>query len=179
MGMIFRASLEFNSGLQCFIMLNGPTYPHLVKDFWVRAKVFDELAACEELKLLVENISSLKAKSIKEVGLKKFEEVEIVPVLMGIDVIITHKTIVKLLSTQNSRRFVVGTKENSHEIDAIKWCMFNNTKNTCSSDFRKVKNMKKKLRLMFNILIVCLIPKEGSTYQISWDHKQLHFLPKE
>lgn len=53
--------------------------------------------------------SSLKGKSRKEVGLKKFEEVEIRYVVMGVDVIITQKTIAKLLSTPNSGRFVVGT----------------------------------------------------------------------
>lgn len=74
-------------------MINGPTYPHLVKHLWVREEVFYELVACEELRLLVERESSLKGKSRKEVGLKKFEEVEIRSVVMGVDVIITQKTI--------------------------------------------------------------------------------------
>lgn len=70
-------------------MLNGLTYPHLVKDLWVWADVFDELAACEELKLLLEKDSSLKGKSRKEVGLKKFELVEIIYAVMGVNVIFT------------------------------------------------------------------------------------------
>lgn len=79
-------------------MLNEPTCPHLVKDLWVRAEVFDELAAREELRLLMEKDSSLKGMTRKYIGLKKFEEVEIRSALMGINVIITHKTIAKLLS---------------------------------------------------------------------------------
>lgn len=41
-----------------FDILNGPTYIHLVKDLWVRAEVFDELAACDKLRLLVEKDNS-------------------------------------------------------------------------------------------------------------------------
>lgn len=88
--------------------------------------------------------------------------------------IITQKTIAKLLSTPNSGRFVVGTKDNSLEEDAIEWYLFDNAENLCSFDFGKVKNMKKKLK----ILISCLIPREGSTYHISWDHKHFIFYLK-
>lgn len=31
-------------------MLNGPTYPYSVKDFWVRVKVFDEVTADSEVR---------------------------------------------------------------------------------------------------------------------------------
>ncbi|CAL5211981.1 unnamed protein product [Lathyrus oleraceus] len=56
-----------------FDILNGPTYPYLVKYLWVRAEVFDELAACEELRLLIENDSSLKGKTWKKIGLKRLK----------------------------------------------------------------------------------------------------------
>lgn len=56
-----------------FDMLNVLTYPYLVKDLQVRAKVFDELVECEELRLLVENDSSLKGKARKDVGLKRLK----------------------------------------------------------------------------------------------------------
>lgn len=98
-----------------FDMLNGPTYPYLVKDFCVRAEFFDEFVASVELSLLVHNDSSLKWKSGEEVGLKKFEEVEIGSAMMDVDVVITQKTIAKLLKVPNSRRFILNTKENSHE----------------------------------------------------------------
>lgn len=90
------------------------------------------------------------------------------------NVIITQKTIINLLSTPNSVRFIVGTKDNSLEADAIKCYLFDNVENLCSSHFGKVKNMKKDFRLLFKILIGCLIPRERSTNQISWDHK--HFI---
>lgn len=116
-----------------FDMLNGPTYPHLVKDFWARVEVFDELATCEELKLLVEMDNSLKEKTRKEVDLEKFEEFEIRYVVMGVDVIITQKTFAILLCSPNSGRFVVGTEDNSPEVDVIKWCLFDDAENLCSS----------------------------------------------
>lgn len=93
---------------------------------------------------------------------------------MGIDVVITQKMFVKLVSTPNSCRFVVGTKDDSPEANAIKWCLFEDCDNLCSSNFGKAKNMKDDFRLLFKILINFLIPMEGSTYQISWDHK--HFI---
>lgn len=71
-----------------------------------------------------------------------------------------------------------GTKDNNTEADVINWCLFDNTENLCSSEFGKVKNMKKVCRLLFKILIGCLIPKEGSTYHISWDHKHFIFYLK-
>ncbi|XP_050896277.1 uncharacterized protein LOC127103022 [Lathyrus oleraceus] len=159
-------------------MLNGPTYPHIVKDLWVRTKFFDEFVASVELNQLIENDSSLKRESREEVCLKKFEEVEIRSAVMGIDVIITQKTIVKLLKAPNSGKFVVNTKDNSPEEDAIKRSMFDNADNLCSFEFRKVKNMHKYLKLLLKILIVCLIHREGSTDQISWDYKNFIFYLK-
>lgn len=58
-------------------MLNGPTYPHLVRDLWVRAEVYNELTSYMEQNMKVKNDKSLKGKSINEMGLKEFEEVEI------------------------------------------------------------------------------------------------------
>lgn len=68
----------------------------------------------------MEKDGSLKGKTRKEVGLKKFEEVEIRSAIMAIDVVITKKTISKLLSSPNFGRFVVGFKDNSLEADVIK-----------------------------------------------------------
>lgn len=58
----------------------------------------------------MEKDNSLKGKSRKEVGSKKFEYVEIRSTIMSVDVVITQKTIAKVLSAPNSGRFVVGIK---------------------------------------------------------------------
>ncbi|CAL5192258.1 unnamed protein product [Lathyrus oleraceus] len=91
-----------------FNMLDGPTYPHLVKDLKVREEDFDESATCEELRLMVIKDNSLTGKTRKEVGLKKFEKVLIRSGLMGTAMVITQKMIAKLFRTPNSSRFVVG-----------------------------------------------------------------------
>lgn len=94
---------------------------------------------------------------------------------MVFDVAITYKIISKLLSVSNTGRFTLNTKENSPEVDIIKTRLFELSKNTStSSDFGKAKNMKTTYKLMFKILIGCLIPREGSTDQILWDHR--HFI---
>ena len=49
-----------------FDMLNGPTYPYLVKDLRVKAEDFDESAAREELRLLVSKDNSFKGKTRNE-----------------------------------------------------------------------------------------------------------------
>ena len=46
-------------------MLNVPTYPHLVRYFFVRAEIVYEYDAFVELSLLIQNESSLKGKSKK------------------------------------------------------------------------------------------------------------------
>jgi len=48
-----------------FRMLNGPTYVNLVKDFWVRAEVYDQEAAILEERQVVARDASLKGKSRK------------------------------------------------------------------------------------------------------------------
>lgn len=59
-------------------MLNGLTYPYLVKYFWVRAEVYDKGSTALE-----------ESKKIAEMGLDEFNEVEIKSVVIEIDVNIT------------------------------------------------------------------------------------------
>ena len=67
-----------------FHMLNGPTYVELVKDFWVRAEVYDEEASMnEEIQAVISN-PSLKGKTRKEMGLETFNETEIRSAVMGV-----------------------------------------------------------------------------------------------
>jgi len=52
-----------------FDMLNGPTYVKLVKDFWVRAEVYDvDATKAEELQVVARD-PSLRGKTRKEMDL--------------------------------------------------------------------------------------------------------------
>ena len=107
--------------------------------------------------------------------MKKFDEVEISSTMIGVDITITQKIIYKLLGVSNIWRFIMNTKESSHEADVIKTRLFELSEDTwSSSDFAKVKNMKTTHKLVFKILVACLIPIEGSTDQFSRDHR--HFI---
>lgn len=102
-------------------------------------------------------------------GLKEFKEVEIRYAVMGVEVTITKSHIAQLIGVTNEGIYVTNTKESSKEAKLIKSSFFLN-----SEDFGNVKNMHISYRLLFKILIGCLIPKEVSTYKISWDHR--HFI---
>ncbi|MCI10929.1 hypothetical protein A2U01_0032026, partial [Trifolium medium] len=55
-----------------FEILNEPVYPHLVKDFWVRAEVFDEEDAKRKLMSKVEEDPANQGKTRVEMGLNEF-----------------------------------------------------------------------------------------------------------
>lgn len=149
-------------------MFNGLTYPHMVKDFQVRAKVYDELVVSMEENHKVLKDNSLTGKSKKEMGLKKFEEVDIRSAVMGVDVTITWKIISKLFGVSNIGRFILSTKESSPEADVIKSRLFQlSEKYVFFFILWKGKEHKDTHKILLKILIGCLIPREGSTDQIS------------
>ncbi|MCI90439.1 NBS-containing resistance-like protein, partial [Trifolium medium] len=53
-------------------MLNGPIYSRMVKEFWMKAEVFDELSARLEEEELIRNDPIMKGKTREEMGLNKF-----------------------------------------------------------------------------------------------------------
>jgi len=72
-----------------FHMLNGPTYVNLVKDFWIRAEIYDIESAKSEESQAVSKSPSLKGKSREEMGLGSFNGLEIRSAVMGIPIAIT------------------------------------------------------------------------------------------
>lgn len=85
---------------------------------------------------------------------------------MGVGVTITQSHVTQLINVRNEVIFSLNTKNSSINANLIEENLFLN-----SDDFGKVKNMKIPYRLLFIILIGCLIPREGSTYQIYWVHR--------
>ena len=91
-----------------FQMLNGPTYVNLVKEFWVRAEVFDVEAAKAQESQAVSRNPNLKGKSRKEMGLEPFRCLEIKYAVMGIPVSITEGVIAKACRMAPEGRFQIG-----------------------------------------------------------------------
>ena len=88
-GMDLEALITVQEMFPYFEMLNGPIYEKLVKEFWIRAEVYDlEAAKDEELKAVIQD-PSLAGKTRKEMGLESFRQIEIRSAVMGIPISIT------------------------------------------------------------------------------------------
>jgi len=59
-----------------FGMMNGHTYEELVKDFWVRAEVYDREAAKMEEFEKIEEDETMKGKTKEQMGLAEFTQTE-------------------------------------------------------------------------------------------------------
>ncbi|MCI69055.1 NBS-containing resistance-like protein, partial [Trifolium medium] len=66
-------------------MLNGPIYSRMVKEFWMKAEVFDDVSARLEEEELIRNDPTLKGKSRTEMGLSEFSGTVIKSVLAGLE----------------------------------------------------------------------------------------------
>jgi len=103
-----------------FDMLNGPTYLNLVKDFWVRAEVYDlEAAKAEELEAITRE-PSLKGKTSKEMGLEPLRQTEIRSAVMGIPITITVEVIAKACRVASTGRFLCNVSMSHPLLDSFK-----------------------------------------------------------
>jgi len=89
-----------------FDMLNGPTYVTPVKDFWIRAEVYDvEATLDEEDKSMIRN-PSLRGKTRQEMSVDSFRQTEIRSTVMGIPITITEEVIAKACRVAPTGRFL-------------------------------------------------------------------------
>ena len=84
-----------------FKMLNGPTYVNLVKDFWLRAEVYNEKPA----KVARKQDGSKKGKMTMDMNPTSFESLEIRSEVMGIPITITEDVIAKACRMKAEGRF--------------------------------------------------------------------------
>lgn len=103
-GYPLKEHFEVQGWMYFFGMLNGPTYPYLFKELCVRVEVYDEVVASFKEKGKIAEDKANIGKSRPEMGLKEFKEVEIKPVVMGINVTITQRDITKLICVANEGR---------------------------------------------------------------------------
>jgi hypothetical protein len=84
-----------------FKMLNGPTYVNLVKDFWLKAEVYNE----KPVKVAGKQAGSKKGKMEIELNPTSFSSLEIRSEVMGIPVTITEEIIAKACRMNAEGRF--------------------------------------------------------------------------
>jgi len=93
-------------------MLNGPTYSNLVKHFFVRAEVYDRWTAEEELREKRARFPKNAQKTREELGLKEFKEIEIRSPVLGVNVVISRRSIEQLIRSKDKRMFLRDANEN-------------------------------------------------------------------
>ena len=119
-GMNLEAEIVAQEMFPYFEMLNGPTYVMLVKDFWVRAEVYDvDAAKDEELRAVIKD-PSLRGKTRKEMGLESFRQTEIRSTVMGIPITITEEVIAKACRVTTTGRFIWNANRNNPLLDSYK-----------------------------------------------------------
>jgi len=170
-GMNLDALIAAQEMFPYFHMLNGPTHVELVKDFWVRAEVYDEEATNnEELQDVIRD-PSLKGKSREEMGLETFSQTEIRSALMGVPITITEEIIAKACRVEASGRFVWNITKKHPLLESYTSVVLKGKSST------KLVEIDASHRMLLKFLTECFLQKGGGSDQPSADHKLvLYFL---
>ena len=154
-----------------FHMLNGPKYVNLVKDFWVKAEIYDKESARTEEEQAVSRNPSLKGKSREEMGLEPFRGLEIRSVVMGIPIAITEEVIARACRVAPEGRFLWNVGKKDALLDSYNNLLLK------GNPTAKLVNMDDKDRMLLKFVNDCFFQKGGSSDQPSMDHKLvLYFL---
>jgi hypothetical protein len=98
-------------------LLNGDIYPTLVKDFWLRAEVFDREASRRELEAkIAEDPENNFGKSRSELGQEPFSGTIIKSTVMGLKARITRGDLAQLLNVPNKGKFLTDTDKGKTKI---------------------------------------------------------------
>jgi len=170
-GMNLEAEINAQQMFEYFHMLNGPTYVKLVKDFWVRAEVYDlEAAKDEELQAVIRD-PSLKGKTRREMGLESFRQIEIRSAVMGVPITITEEVIAKACRVAPTGRFVWNITRKHPLLESYTSVVLKGNSAT------KLVDIDSHHRMLLKFLTECFLQKGGGFDQPSADHKLvLYFL---
>ncbi|KEH18108.1 hypothetical protein MTR_8g012072 [Medicago truncatula] len=151
-----------------FSLLNGPTYEVLVRQFWVRASVFDKVAAKQEEAQMILVDPTLEGKTREEMGLLAFTGTEIRSNVMGIPVTINEHVI-----AQAMRRDASGTYD-GEEIPNPRtspWKEIVNNTIYGSKDAKPYSTLSMEKKMLLKIQNENIFPKGGGNDQPSLGHK--------
>jgi len=170
-GMELDALIAAQQMFPYFEMLNGPTFVMLVKDFWVRAEVYDvDAAKDEELKAVIRD-PSLRGKTRQEMGLESFRQTEIRSSVMGIPITIIEEVIAKACRVTATDRFIWNANRNHPLLDSYKGVILKGNSST------KLVDIDNHHRMLLKFMTKCFFQKGGGSDQPSVDHKLvLYFL---
>ncbi|RHN58827.1 hypothetical protein MtrunA17_Chr4g0006621 [Medicago truncatula] len=151
-----------------FSLLNGPTYEVLVRQFWVRASVFDKVAAKQEEAQMILVDPTLEGKTREEMGLLAFTGTEIRSNVMGIPVTINEQVI-----AQAMRRDASGTYD-GEEIPNPRTSPWKEIVNNIiygSKDAKPYSTLSMEKKMLLKIQNENIFPKGGGNDQPSLGHK--------
>ncbi|RHN77841.1 hypothetical protein MtrunA17_Chr1g0159071 [Medicago truncatula] len=151
-----------------FSLLNGPIYEVLVRQFWVRASVYDKVAAKQEEAQMILVNPTLEGKTREEMGLSAFKGTEIRSSVMGIPVTINEQVI-----AQAMRRDASGTYD-GEEIPNPRtspWKEIVNYTIYGSKDAKSYSTLSMEKKMLLKIQNENIFPKGGGNDQPSLGHK--------
>ena len=170
-GMNLDALMAAQQLFPYFNMLNGPTYVTLVKDFWVRAEVYDVDAAKVEEHQAVARDPSLRGKTRKKMGLEPFKQTEIRSPVMGIPITITKEVIAKACRVAPSGRFLWNISRKHPLLESFTSVVLKGNSTT------KLVYIDGHHIMLLKFMTECFFQKGGGSDQPSVDHKLvLYFL---
>ncbi|MCI06358.1 hypothetical protein A2U01_0027417, partial [Trifolium medium] len=147
----------------------------MVKEFWMKAQVFDEVSARMEEEDMIRKDPKLKGKTRKEMGLNNFSGTVIKSVLTGLEITISRAHLARLLNVEDCGKKIADYRSEICYRKFIKKELFHKEK-----PGGKSSSMKDLYIVLFKVLISNLIPRSGGTDTISWEHQHLlYFLDKE
>ncbi|MCH92401.1 F-box/kelch-repeat protein, partial [Trifolium medium] len=140
-----------------FEVLNGPIFTNLIKEFWMKSRVYDDVSAKMEVDQLVLKDPSLKGKTREEMGLKAYNGTEIRSVIAGLDITITKAHFAKLLNLEDKGEKISDYKSGLHYRKDIKKEVYED-----ESLIGKSKGLKSNCLVLFKIFISSIVPRSGA-----------------
>src|SRR6266487_892996 len=146
-------------------LLNGPIYPTLVKDFWIRSKVRTVEDYHKELAARRKEKAENEDKTPQELGLRIIEETEVHSVVCGFEVILTASNLAKVLSISNEGIHYTFSHNEAQESMFLKnmtrHCYVKGT--SCESN--KIGDRKPSQRILAKIMLSSIFPSSESSDQ--------------
>src|SRR6266487_862114 len=161
-------------------LLNGPIYPTLVKDFWIRSKVKTVEDYDKELDSRREEKAGNEVKTPQELGLRIVEETEVHSVVWGFEVILTASNLAKVLSIPNEGFYYTcshNEAKNSVFLKTITRQCYEKGKR-CESN--RISDLTPTQRVLAKIILRSIFPGSENSDQLSWDHRHfVYFLTRK